>query len=155
MKVRATASESSELGGAGPASNSRVSVIEAELQSGKSPMELDELPLGGRGCQVWMEPGPHWSIARDVTALIVPRTPHHVALRTLLCPSSTLSLCPDFAFTLVLFSLPLLLPRRFAENCLEEGCFAKRMDEILAGICLASGLQHQPLNVCLKSSHFP
>jgi len=65
-------------------SNSRLSVIEAELQSGQSPMELAEFPLGGPEAG-----GFEWSgsaIGRvdgddDVTALIVPRMPHHVAPR--------------------------------------------------------------------------
>lgn len=56
-------------------------VIEAELQSDQSLMELVEFPLGGpeAGGFEWNRP----AIGRadgddDVTALIVPRMPHHV-----------------------------------------------------------------------------
>jgi len=86
-------------------SNSRLSVIEAELQSGQSPMELTEFPLRDPEASgfEWSKP----AIGRadgddDVTALIVPRMPHHVAPRR--SPSPSLSLfipLSDSLFTLL------------------------------------------------------
>jgi len=78
-------------------SNLRLSVIEAELQSGQSPIELAEFPLGSRGWRVWMEQLYDWlGLADgndDVITLIVPRMPHHVAPRR--SSSLPLFLCPS------------------------------------------------------------
>lgn len=122
-------------------------------------MELDDFPLGGRGCQVWMELSRDW-LARqwrhciDCPAHAAPRGPSKISLSFFLLlssPSLTLS-STFFPQPLSFFSIPLRRLFCSAEICLEGGCFAKGMDEILARICLTSTAPEHTNHLTLASS---